>query len=117
MAVTIKGQLGALDCAGDGVLRDVYTVDPARESSVRINVVNRTTSPTLLKLAHIKNGVAAGVDNEDFIWFNLDTADLAVNNAPIPNPIITMAAGDTIAISSSAEAVTIQVNGIEGDAP
>ena len=114
---TVKGQLGALDCAGDGVLRDVYTVPAAKEASVRVNVVNRTNLATKVRLAHIKSGVAAGVANEDYIWFDLDTTDLAAHNAPIPTQVITMAVDDTIAIASDAQAVSIQVNGIEGDAP
>lgn len=117
---TVKGQLGAIDCAGDGVLRDVYTVPntPDKEASVLITLVNRTTLATLIRLAHIKNGVAAGVATKDYIWYDLDTNDLVVHNAPMNPPfILTMAAGDTIAVSSSAQAISAQVNGIEGDAP
>lgn len=114
---TVKGQLGATDVPGTGTLTDVYTVPALKEASVNVTVANRAATTTLLRVAHIKAGVAAAVANEDYLMYDLSTIDLASHTAPLKLTAITMSAGDTIAVYSSASAVSVQVNGIEGDAP
>ena len=116
MAISITGQLGALDNAGDGTLRDIYTVPGSRAADVNINIANRANTDTNIRIAHIKNGVATGVANEDYLLFNLPTGSLASNFAPIALSGVMMEAGDTIAVYSSASAVSVQINGIEEDA-
>jgi len=111
----IKGQLGAVDVPGTGTLTDIYTVPALREASVNIYVAQRTDASTLFRVAHIKNGVASGVANEDYLMYDLDTATFASNLAPLAVTGLAMQAGDTIAVSSSANAASVQVNGIEGD--
>lgn len=111
----IKGQLGAVDVPGNGVLTDIYTVPALREASVNINIAQRTNASTLIRIAHIKSGVAAAVANEDYLMYDLDTTKLASHLAPIQLGGIAMEAGDSIAVSSSANATSVQVNGIEGD--
>jgi hypothetical protein len=116
MALPITGQLAALDNAGDATLRDVYTVPASRSSDVNITIANRADTDTAIRIAHIKNGVAAGVANEDYLLFDLPTSTLASNLAPIQLNGIMMSAGDTIATYTSASAVSVQINGIEEDA-
>ncbi|MCP3700974.1 MAG: hypothetical protein GY920_21140, partial [Aliivibrio sp.] len=71
-------------------------------------------------VAHIKDDVAANVSAEDYIYggsgSGIPTSRLVDNRAPIGLNGILMSAGDTIAVSSSANAVAVQVNGVEGDA-
>lgn len=119
MAATIKGTLGSLDNAGDGVLRDIYTVPASRAADVNINVANSADVDTQIKIAHIKNGVAAAVTNKDYLLgrtVGLPTGSLSSNLAPIEFNGILMEAGDTIAVSTSDSAVAVQINGIEEDA-
>tara|TARA_R110002096_G_scaffold757_1_gene4293 strand:+ start:445 stop:795 length:351 start_codon:yes stop_codon:yes gene_type:complete len=116
MALDTTGRLGALDNAGDAVLRDVYTVPVGRAASVNITIANRADTDTNIRIAHIKNGVAAGVSNEDYLLFDLPTGSLASNFAPIQLTGVMMETGDTIAVYTSASAVSVQVNGIEEDA-
>jgi hypothetical protein len=111
----VKGQLGAVDVPGTGVLTDIYTVPVSKEADVNITVANRSDTNTNIRIAHIKNGVASNVSNEDYIIYDLPTSSLASNFAPIPRDAVLMSAGDTIAVYSSASAVSVQVNGIEGD--
>ena len=47
MAISITGQLGALDNAGDGTLRDIYTVPGSRAADVNINIANRANTGRL----------------------------------------------------------------------
>ncbi len=118
MAKAIKGQLAAVDVPGTGTLTDVYTVptaDPIRESDVNITIANRANTATDIRVAHIKGGVAAGVANKDYLTFDLPTSKLADNRAPLSFTAILMQEGDTIAVSSSASAVSVQVNGVEAD--
>jgi hypothetical protein len=114
---TVKGQLGAVDVPGTGTLTDVYTVPSVKEASVNVTVANRADTITLIRIAHIKAGVAAAVANEDYLMYDLSTVEFVSNAAPLKLTAITMSAGDTIAVYSSASAVSVQVNGIEGDAP
>jgi len=114
---TVKGQLGAANVPGDGTLTDIYTVPSAKEASVNVIIANRADTITLLRVAHIKAGVAAAIANEDYILYDVDTSKFAENKAPVFLTAILMSVGDTIAIYSSASAVSAQVNGIEGDAP
>ena len=111
----VRGQLAAVDVPGTGTLTDIYTVPASKVADVNINVANRADTLTNLRIAVIKNDVAAGVANEDYILFDLPTDSLASNFAPVTNTGTLMAAGDTIAVYSSASAVTVQVNGIEED--
>lgn len=116
MAAQIKGQLGALNLLGDAVLRDIYTVDPLRVADVNVTIINRADTATNIRLAHIKNGAAGAVTTKDYLLFDLSTAKLASNFAPISYTSILMAAGDTIAAYSSVSDLSIQINGIEEDA-
>ena len=116
MPAIIKGRLDAADVPGTGTLTDIYTVPLLREADVNINIANRSDTDTNIRIAHIKNGVAAGVTAIDYLLFDLPTSKLASNLAPITNTGILMSAGDTIAVYSSASAVSVQVNGLEGDA-
>lgn len=116
MAVPITGQLAALDNAGDATLRDVYTVPASRAADVNITVSNRADTDTNIRIAHIKNGVAAGVANEDYLLYDLPTGKLSDNRAPLEKNGVLMEAGDTIAVYTSASAVSVQINGIEEDA-
>lgn len=118
MAAAIKGRLGAEDVPGTGTLTDIYTVPtavPKRESDVNITIANRADTDTSIRVAHIKGGVAAGVTNKDYLTFDLPTGKLADNRAPLPYTAILMQEGDTIAVSSSDSAVSVQVNGVEAD--
>ena len=112
----VRGQLGAVDVAGTSTLTDIYTVPVGMVSDVNITIANRADADTAIRLAHIKNGVATGVANKDYLIFDLQTADLASNFAPISITGVMMTAGDTIAVYSSSSAVSVQVNGIQEDA-
>ena len=114
---TVKGQLGAVDVPGTGTLTLVYTVPVGKEASVNITLANRASTTTLLRVAHIKAGVLGAIANEDYLLYDLSTLDFISHTAPVKLTAITMSAGDTIAVYSSASAVSAQVNGIEGDAP
>ena len=115
MAITDRGQLNATDIPGTGTLTDTYTVPASMVSDVNITVSNRADTDTALRIAHIKNGVAAGVANEDYLIFDLQTALLASNFAPISITGVMMSAGDTIAVYSSVSALSVQINGIQED--
>jgi len=121
MAATIVGQLGAVDVPGTATLTDIYTVPtaapgvPNRISDVNVFITNRTDVTTNIRLAHIKGGLAAAVSDEDYIFFDLPTSALSSNLAPVEKSGILMAEGDTIAVYSSDEALSVQVNGVEGD--
>lgn len=112
----VRGQLGAVDVAGTGTLTDIYTVPEGMVSDVNITIANRADTDTAIRLAHIKNGVAADVSNEDYLIFDLQTASLASNFAPLSITGVMMTAGDAIAVYSSSSAVSVQVNGIQEDA-
>jgi len=112
---TAKGQLGAVDVAGTGTLTDIYTVPASSEADVNITVSNRADTDTNIRVAHIKAGVAAGVANEDYLIYDVATGSLASNFAPIELTAVLMTVGDTIAVYSSASAVSVQVNGIQGN--
>jgi len=116
MAVLITGQLAALNNAGDATLRDVYTVPLDRSADVNITVINRENTDTNIRIAHIKADVAANAALEDYLLYDLATSSLASNFAPISYTGVLMGPGDTIAVYSSASAVSAQVNGIEEDA-
>lgn len=116
MALPITGRLGALDNTGDATLRDVYTVPVGRAADVNVTISNRSDTDTSVRLAHIQNGVAAAVSDEDYIIYDLPTSVLADSRAPVEKTGLLMAAGDTIAVYSSDSDVTVQVNGIEEDA-
>jgi hypothetical protein len=111
----VRGQLAALSVAGTGTLTDVYTVPAAKQSDVNINIANRADTNTLLRVAVIKNNTASGVAVEDYIMYDLPTSALASHYAPITLDGTLMEVGDTIAVYSSASAVSVQVNGIEED--
>lgn len=111
----VRGQLGAVDVPGTGTLTDIYTVPVGMVSDVNITIANRADTDTAIRLAHIKNGVAASVANEDYLLFDLQTIALASNFAPISFTGIMMSAGDAIAVSSDASALSVQVNGIQED--
>ena len=115
MALTITGRLAALDCTA-GALRDIYTVPVSRVADVNITVVNRTNFSTSIRIAHIKNGVAAGVTSKDYLLYDFPTSALIINYAPIEKSGVLMQAGDTIAVSSNSRDVSVQINGIEEDA-
>lgn len=112
----VRGQLAALSVAGTGTLTDVYTVPASKLSDVNISIANRADTDTALRVAHIKANTASGVADEDYILYDLQTATLASNFAPVEFTGILMGAGDTIAVYSSASAVSVQINGIEEDA-
>ena len=111
----VRGQLAAVDVAGTGTLTDVYTVPASKIADVNINIANRTDSNTAVRLAVIKADVAANVANEDYVIYGLETDKLATHLAPITYTGVIMGAGDTVAVYSSANAVSVQVNGIEED--
>jgi len=115
MAINITGRLGGASI-GTGTLTDIYTVPAGRAASVNVNVANRSDVDTSIRIAHIQNGVAASVGDDDYLMYDLPTSSLASNFAPIQLTGVLMGAGDTIAVRSSDSAVTIQVNGIEEDA-
>lgn len=110
---TIKGQLGAKDVPGNGTLTSIYKVPAGQEASINLNIANRADTVTNYKIAHIKNGNVGDVANEDYLMFDLPSSELASNLSPIQLTGITMGANDTIAVSSSASAVSAQANGIE----
>lgn len=112
----IRGRLAALDNAGDATLRDVYTVPTSKVADVNVTVLNRSNTDTSIRIAHIKNGVASGVTNKDYLLYDLPTSSLASNLAPISITGLMMSEGDTIAVYSSSSAASVQVNGIEEDA-
>lgn len=116
MAITELGQLNATNVPGTGVLTDTYTVPESMIADVNITVANRADTDTAIRIAHIKNGVAANVVVESYLMFGLQTALLSANVAPISFTGILMTAGDTIAVYSSASAVSVQINGIQEDA-
>lgn len=111
----VRGQLAALDNAGDSTLRDVYTVPASKVADVNISIANRADTPTNIRLAHIKNGAAVDIALEDYLIYDLGTGSLVSNYAPISITGVLMGAGDTIACYSSASAVSVQINGIEED--
>lgn len=119
----LKGQLAAVSVAGTGTLTDIYTVPSVpndKEADVNIRVTNSADVDTNIIIAHIKNDVAANVAAEDYIYggagSGIPTSALVDNRAPIRLNGILMSTGDTIAVSSSASAVAVQINGLEGDA-
>lgn len=111
----VKGQLAASDVPGTGTLTDVYTVPALKEADVNITVANRADTATDIRIAHIKGDTASGVANEDYLMFDVGTGSLISNLAPIFISGVIMGVGDTIAVYSSASAVSVQINGIEGD--
>ncbi|MBE16513.1 MAG: hypothetical protein Unbinned6354contig1000_2 [Prokaryotic dsDNA virus sp.] len=112
---TVIGQLGAVAVAGTGTLTDIYTVPTDKKADVNITIANRADTDTNIRVAHIKAALAASVADEDYITYDLPTSTLADNRAPMSYTAILMTAGDTIAVYSSASAVSVQVNGIEED--
>jgi hypothetical protein len=111
----VRGQLGATDVPGTSTLTDVYTVPASKLADVNITVANRSNTITNLRIAHIKAGTAASVANEDYITYDFPSNALVHNSAPFIISAVLMGAGDTIAVYSSASAVSVQVNGIEDD--
>jgi hypothetical protein len=111
----VRGQLAAVAVAGSGTLTDIYTVPTSKVADVNITIANRTDANTLLRVAIIKGALAASVAVEDYIMFDLPTTALASNLAPISINSTLMEAGDTVAVYSSAQAISVQVNGIEED--
>ena len=118
MALPITGQLAAVNVSTLATLTDIYTVptaSPARAASVNITITNRADVATLVRIAHIKNDVAANVALEDYIMYDFSTASLASNRTPFGKDGVLMEEGDTIAVLTNDSAVTVQVNGIEED--
>ncbi len=115
MSNHIRGQLDAVNIPATSTLTDVYTVPVSRVSDINITIANRADTDTNIRVAHIKNGVAANVAVEDYLLFDLATSSLASNVSPLSFTGIMMSAGDTIAVYSSASAVSVQINGIEED--
>ena len=111
----VRGQLAAVAVAGTGTLTDIYTVPTSKIADVNVNIANRTDANTKIRLAVIKAATASGVAVEDYVIFDLPTVSLASHLAPIVYSGIIMSAGDTVAVYSSDEAVSVQVNGIEED--
>lgn len=111
----VRGQLAAVDVAGTGTLTDIYTVPASKVADINLNIANRSDTNTSLRIAHIKNGTASGVSIEDYILYDLPTSIFVSNFSPLEKTAILMSAGDTIAVYSSASAVTVQINGIEED--
>ncbi len=116
MSNHIRGQLAAVDVSTLATLTDVYTVPTSRVSDINITIANRADTDTNIRVAHIKNDVAANVAVEDYLLFDLATSSLASNYSPLSFTGIMMGAGDTISVYSSASAVSVQINGIEEDA-
>lgn len=112
---TVIGQLGAADVPGTSTLTGIYTVPADKKADVNITIANRADTTTNIRVAHIKNDTAAGVANEDYITYDLPTSALIDQRAPLSYTAILMTAGDTIAVFSSASALSVQVNGIEED--
>lgn len=112
---TVKGQLGAIAVTGDGTLMSVYRVPASKEASVQVTIANRANTDTNLRVAHIKAGVVGDVAVEDYLLYDVNTGDFISNFAPATLPRFLMAENDTLAVYSSASAVSAQVNGIEGD--
>ena len=110
---TITGRLAGVDVSTLATLTDIYTVPALQSADVNITIANRADTITNIRVAHIKNGVALGVALTDYLIYDLPTSSLASNFAPISLTGIMMGAGDTIAVLTSASAVTVQVNGIE----
>lgn len=111
----VRGQLGAVSVAGTGTLTDIYTVPTAKVADVNVSIANRVDANTAIRLAVIKGATASGVAVEDYVIYGLETNKLASHLAPIVYSGIIMAVGDTIAVYSSDEAVSVQVNGVEED--
>ena len=109
----VTGQLGAADVPGTGTLTSVYKVPALQKASVNLYITNRTATATIIRVAHIKNGNVGDIANEDYIQYDLDTTKLVHHTAMIPFTGIAMAAGDTLAVYSSATAVSANANGIE----
>jgi len=112
----VKGQLGAVDVAGTGTLTAIYLVPASKEADVNVTICNRADTDTNIRVAHIKNAGVGSVANEDYITYDLPTSALASNFSPLSYTGIIMGAADTLAVYSSASAVSVQVNGIEDDA-
>jgi hypothetical protein len=110
---TLKTQLGAADVPGTGTLTSVYKVPAGQEASINLTIANRADTATDIRVAHIKNGNVGDVANEDYLMYDLSTSLLADNRSPIQIAGIVMGAGDTIAVYSSASAVSANANGIE----
>ncbi len=115
MSNHIRGQLASLNVPATSTLTDIYTVPASRVADVNITITNRADTDTNIRVAHIKNDVAANVAVEDYLLFDLATSSLASNYSPLSFTGIMMGAGDTIAVYSSASAVSVQINGIEED--
>ncbi len=116
MAITSLGQLNATDIPATATLTDTYTVPVAMIADVNITVANRADTDTAVRIAHIKAGDATDVTDADYLLFDLQTGSLSANVAPISFTSVLMTAGDTIAVYSSASALSVQVNGIQEDA-
>ena len=114
MALT-RTQLAAVDVPGTGTLTAVYTVPADRAVDVNLTIANRADTDTSLRIAHIKGAGVGSVANKDYLLYDLPTSSLADNRAPISYTSILMGAGDTLAVYSSASAVSAQINGIEED--
>jgi hypothetical protein len=109
-----KGRLGAADVTS-GTLTDVYTVPARKTSTVSIIISNRTDAATNIRLALIKANTSLNVAPKDYVIFDLPTSAFVSNLAPVTYDDVFLGSGDTVAVYSSAEDVTVQVNGIEED--
>lgn len=117
---TVLAQLGAVSVTGNGTLTSIYRAPTGKTADVNVFIANSADTDTQLKVAIIKNDVVGNVAAEDYIMggtsAGLPTSTLVHNMAPIQITGIGLTAGDTVAVSSSASAVAVQVNGLEQDA-
>lgn len=109
------GQLAAVVVPGTGVLTHVYTCGGYRQATINISITNTADTSTDIRLVHIKNDVLANVAEEDFLLGSLTTgfptSALAHNMAPFEKNNLILGAGDQIAVSSSSNKLSVQVNG------
>lgn len=119
MALTDRGQLGAEVIPATGVLTPVYTVGLSKVADVNLYIANSADTDTEIKIVHIKNGLVASIQDKDYLIggasAGLPTSSFSHNMAPFSFNAIEMTAGDTLAVSSSASALSAQANGLEED--
>jgi hypothetical protein len=110
---TLKTSLGQVDVPGTGTLTLVYQVPAGQEASINLTIANRADTPTNIRVALIKAAGVGSVANEDYLMYDIATSLFTDNRSPIQINGIVMGALDTIAVYSSAVAVSCNANGIE----